>query len=96
MTFKEQGILLNATFVESEEYNLINWAAALIRYYYYKFYNFRNGQLWIVIYRLDVFESLSSLELIGKKCVGDYHPLHLISLPDIPGTLALITVYLMI
>lgn len=52
----------------------------------------RKGQLWIILYRLDDFESLSHLELVGKKCVGDYHPMHLISLGNIPGTMALITV----
>jgi hypothetical protein len=53
--------------------------------------DFRKEQLWIVIYKLDVFESLSHVELIGKKCVGSYHPLHLVSLENIPGVVALIT-----
>jgi hypothetical protein len=77
--FKETGILLVATCVHSIEYNLIYWAAGIIR----------KEQLWIVIYRLDVFDE--NVELIGRKSLGSHHPLHFVSLENIPGVLALIT-----
>ena len=52
----------------------------------------RNSQLWMIMYRLDMFESISNLELIGKKCMGSLHPLCLIPLQGILGYVALITV----